>query len=145
MFNWLKKKPSNNQNIEKPKTLGQLGEEKAQEEYRRLGYKIVAANEYNKKGKQLGEIDFIATLKDTICFVEVKTRNIYGNKFGTGAEAVNIYKQQKLLRAVKIYLLGNSEYQKYKPQIDVCVMEYNEFDKSFKPAKILMNAVEDWN
>jgi len=129
---------------QKPKSLGQLGEERAQEEYRKLGYKIIAANEYNKKGKRLGEIDFIAKNKNTIVFVEVKTRTAGVDKFGKGVEAVNIYKQQKILRAVKMYFLRQPKMLEFKPQIDVCLMEFNEFDKSFKPAIIIPNAVEDW-
>ena len=140
MINWFTKSSVS----QKPKSLGQLGEERAQEEYRKLGYKIIAANEYNKKGKRLGEIDFIAKNKNTIVFVEVKTRTAGVDKFGKGVEAVNIYKQQKLLRAVKMYFLRNPKMLEFKPQIDVCLMEYNEFDKSFKPAIIIPNAVEDW-
>ena len=141
MFNWLKPKPA----ISKPKTLGQLGEEAAQEEYKRLGYKVIAANEYNKKGRRLGEIDFIAKNQLKLIFVEVKTRNSSSNKFGTGAEAVDVYKQRKILRALKMYLLRNQKYLNLQPQIDVCVMEYSDLDRSFKPAKIIANAVEDWN
>lgn len=129
----------------KPKTLGQLGEERAQEEYKKRGYKIIAKNEYNKKGKQLGEIDFIAKNKNSIVFVEVKTRNTSPSKFGTGAEAVNIYKQQKILRAVKMYFLRNPKMTEFKPQIDVCLLEFSEVDNSFKPAIIIPNAVEDWS
>jgi len=129
---------------QKPKSLGQLGEERAQEEYKKLGYKIIAANEYNKKGKRLGEIDFIAKNKNTIVFVEVKTRTAGADRFGKGVEAVNIYKQQKILRAVKMYFLRQPKMLEFKPQIDVCLMEFNEFDKSFKPAIIIPNAVEDW-
>jgi putative endonuclease len=138
MLGWL------SSNTKKPKTLGQLGEERAQEEYKKLGYKIIAANEYNKKGKRLGEIDFIAKNKNTIVFVEVKTRTAGADKFGKGVEAVNIYKQQKILRAVKMYFLRQPKMLELKPQIDVCLMEFSEFDKSFKPAIIIPNAVEDW-
>jgi putative endonuclease len=141
MWNWLKKSSADN----KPKTLGQLGEELAQEEYKKRGYKIIAKNEYNKKGKQLGEIDFIAKDKWSIVFVEVKTRTAGADKFGKGVESVNIYKQQKLLRAVKMYFLRKPKMLEFKPQIDVCLMEYNEFDKTFKPAIIIPNAVEDWS
>lgn len=138
MFNLFKTKPQN------PKPLGQLGEERAQEEYRKLGYKIIAKNEYNKKGKRLGEIDFIAKNKSDIVFVEVKTRTAGFNKFGKGVESVDVYKQQKILRAVKMYLLRKPKMAELKPQIDVCLLEYDEFDKSFKPAIIIPNAVEDW-
>ncbi len=125
--------------------MGQLGEQFAQEEYKKLGYKIIAANEYNKKGKQLGEIDFIAKNNESIIFVEVKTRKDRLGKFGTGAEAVDVYKQRKLLAAVKMYFLRNPAMSELKPRIDVCLMEFGELDKSFKPAKIITNAVEDWN
>jgi putative endonuclease len=129
----------------KPKTLGQRGEEYAQQEYKKRGYKIVAANFFNRKGKRLGEIDIIAADKKKIIFVEVKTRHINDKKFGTGAEAVNIFKQLKILKAVKIFLLKNRKYANLQPQIDVCVVEYNELDINQFCAKIISNAVEDWN
>ena len=91
MFNLFITKKS-----DKPKSLGQLGEEFAQAEYKRRGYQIIAKNEYNTKGKQFGEIDFIAKTGQVINFVEVKTRSGSVDRFGTGAEAVNIYKQQKI-------------------------------------------------
>lgn len=139
MFNPFKTKP------QKPKSLGQLGEEQAQKEYKKRGYKIIAKNEYNKKGKRLGEIDFIAKNKHSIVFVEVKTRTMGLDRFGKGVESVNIYKQQKILRAVKMYFLRKPKMLELKPQIDVCVIEYSEFDKTFKPAIIIPNAVEDWS
>jgi putative endonuclease len=140
MFNWLKQKP---QIIEKPKSLGQRGEEFVQTIYQQKGYEIIGANVYNKKGLRKGEIDFIAKDKKKIIFVEVKTRSTSKTKFGTAEESVNMFKQIKLLKAVKIYLLQNQQYFKLQPQIDVCVVDYNELDNSFKCAKILMNAVED--
>jgi putative endonuclease len=141
MFNWFKKSTE----PKKPKTLGQLGEEFAQAEYKKSGYKVIAANFFNPKGLRRGEIDFIAKNKKNIVFVEVKTRAIGEGKFGSAAEAVNYFKQQKLLKAVKIFLLQNQQYQSLQPQIDVCVVEYGEFDKMFRCAKIISNAVEDWN
>jgi putative endonuclease len=139
MFNWLKQKPK----IEKPKTLGQRGEEFAQEIYRQKGFEIIGENVYNEKGLRKGEIDFIAKNKQKIIFVEVKTRTTSKSKFGSAEESVNVFKQMKLLKAVKLYLLKNQNYLTLQPQIDVCVIEYNELDNSFKCAKIIMNAVED--
>lgn len=141
MFNLLKPKQKP---PEKPKTLGQLGEEFAQRFYKDASYEIVGKNVYNKKGLRRGEIDFIAQNKDRIIFVEVKTRSsLAGNKFGTAEESVNFYKQIKLLKAVKHYLNKNPKAQSLVPQVDVCIVEYNEFDNSFECAKILTNAVED--
>ncbi len=140
MFNFFKPKPAI---PAKPKSLGQLGEEFAQREYEKLGYKIIAKNEFNKKGLRRGEIDFIAQGKDHLAFVEVKTRKPGFNKFGSGQEAVNWSKQAKLLSAAKLFLLRNPKLAGLRPQIDVYVAEYSEVDKSFKCAKILMNVVED--
>ena len=134
MFNWNKK----------PKSTGQLGEEFAQKEYKKLGFTIIAANEYNKKGKQMGEIDFIAKNKEKIVFVEVKSRTDGDGKFGSGFEAVDMFKQVKLLRAVKIYILHNTKYQSLIPQIDVCVVRLSSVDNTPESATIVANAVEDW-
>ena len=142
MFNLFKSNPKS----DRPKTLGQLGEEFAQKDYEARGYKIIAKNEYNKKGLRLGELDFIAVKDKQIVFVEVKTRSLGGsNWFGTAEEAVNQFKQIKLLKAVKVFLLRNPKYLSFQPQIDVCVVPYNELDKTFKSVKIIVNAVEDWN
>ena len=139
MLNWLKSSST------APKTLGQRGEEFAQELYRQKGFVIVAANEFNKKGKRLGEIDFIAKNGQRLVFVEVKTRTAGNERFGSGADAVNGQKQQRILRAVKVYLLAHPEYRSLQPGIDVCVLEYRELDKPEFYATIITNGVEDWN
>lgn len=160
MFNWFKKLSQ----PEKPKTLGQIGEEIAQEEYKKKGFKIIAKNEYNKKGRRLGEIDFIAKNKQQIIFVEVKTRVEEKGFFGTAIESVDHFKQIKLLKAVKMFFLRNRYALELNPQIDVCVIKITDFSRlplvETKPAKylaadgvdkipysatILSNAVEDWN
>lgn len=138
MFKFFKSKTT------EVKTLGQLGEEFAQGEYKKRGYKIIAANFFNKKGLRKGEVDFIAADKQTIVFVEVKTRQNQNSRFGSGAEAVNYFKQIKLLKAVKIFLLENPAYQKLRPQIDVCIVT-SQLDKPSFSAIILTNAVEDLN
>ena len=135
MFN-LFKKPTV---IEKPKTLGQLGEEFAQKIYEEKGYEILGANVFNKKGLRKGEIDFIAKNKTEIVFVEVKTRaNVETGKFGSAAESVNMFKQAKFLRAVKLYLLSNPQYQDLRQRIDVCLVEQSVVDYSLKCAKIMI-------
>lgn len=125
--------------------LGLQGELWAQAEYRKRGYTIIAANEYNKTGKRAGEIDFIALQKDSIAFVEVKTRTQNAGRFGTGIEAVNTLKQRKLLLAVKMYLLRHPEYQNLQPRIDVCEIVVSRVDKKVYSVTILENSVEDWS
>ncbi len=124
---------------------GQLGEQYAQQEYVRLGFIIIATNEFNRKGKRLGEIDFIAVKQNNIVFVEVKTRTEGVEEFGTALEAVDEYKQRKILLAAKTFLLQNPEYEDYVPQVDVCVVAMSRVDKCPISATILANAVEDWN
>lgn len=141
MLNWFKK------SLEpfKPKTLGQIGEELAQKEYEKKGYKIIATNEFNKKGKRLGEIDFIAKNKDILVFVEVKTRNKEKGFFGSPLESVNQFKQIKILKAVKLFLAKHQNLSNLKPQIDVCVIILKGVDKQPESVKIYESAVEDWN
>ena len=141
MFNWR----GRFKELDKPLTLGQLGEQWAREEYSKRGYKIVSKNEYNKKGKQAGEIDFIATKGNNIVFVEVKTRTAGVDKFGKGVESVNLFKQSKLLMAVKMFLFRNAKYRTFRPQIDVCSIEAVDIDKFLYSVTILENVVEDWN
>jgi len=158
MLDWFKKKlPS------EPKTLGQIGEEFAQAEYKKQGFKVIDANYFYRKGKRAGEIDFIATDKHRIIFVEVKTRASEIDRFGTAQDSVNQFKQIKLLKAVKLFLLNNPKFAKFKPQIDVCVVMAKDFSQltlvEMDPAKyiakvpvdklpfsatIIPNAVEDW-
>lgn len=157
IFPWKKKTTE----TEKPKTLGQLGEEWAQAEYKKQGYTVIAQNEYHHKGKRLGEIDFICRDSRTLIFVEVKTRTVGVGKFGTAAEAVNYRKQIKMLKAIKLYLLKHPELTSLRPQIDVCVIEVEKnqgstsltlnagaspsIDKPLYSATIITNSVEDWN
>ena len=63
-----------------------------------LGYRILDRNVRNK----LGEIDIVAQDKDTLCFIEVKTRRTA--RFGSPFEAVTPRKQRKLIRLAEMYL-----------------------------------------
>ncbi len=157
MFNWFKPV--------QPKTLGQIGEEIAQIEYKHRGYSVIAANFFNRKGKRLGEVDFIAAGSGRVIFVEVKTRSTEADFHGTAAESVDRYKQAKLLKAIKIFLLKEPEYRMLQPQIDVAVIILNDMgqlepvkvegqrkyvvkgslDKLDKSVTIIPNAVEDWD
>jgi putative endonuclease len=135
-FDWFKAKP--------PLSLGQQGEKLAQAAYRKKGFAILESNYFNRRGKRLGEIDFICKNKEAIIFVEVKTRTQQTGQFGSGAEAVDKFKQQKFLKAVKIYLQQHPEHRALRPSIDVCVVELTAIDKSAKSVMIIPNAVEDW-
>jgi putative endonuclease len=62
------------------------------------GYTIVACNYKN----YLGEIDIIAKEKQTLCFVEVKSRS--SGAYGLPKEAVDGRKQRKISQVAVTYL-----------------------------------------
>lgn len=78
--------------------LGRLGERLAREEIRKLGYKEVARN-YRCP---LGEVDLIARDRDTLVFIEIKTRS--GGPPGYAKEAVDRRKQRQLSKAALFYM-----------------------------------------
>lgn len=82
--------------------LGRSGEELAEAFLKKSGYKILVRNFRLRSG----EIDIIATDKDCICFIEVKTRN--NVQFGLPQEAVCVKKQRQISKAALIYLKDNS-------------------------------------
>ena len=82
--------------------IGVLGEKLVCKWYTDRKYKLLS---FNYKTR-LGEIDIIAQYKNTIVFVEVKTRK--DNKFSQAREAVTYSKQQKIKAAASQYLTQQS-------------------------------------
>ena len=123
--------------------LGITGERIAQAIYLRHGYSIVAANAYNARGLRWGELDLVATNDSTIVFVEVKTRSISNNKFGELHQSVSSYKMHRLIRTAKLFLLEFPQYQKLRPQIDICLIKARDLDKRQFSVTIIPNAVQD--
>lgn len=79
------------------KLLGKHGEDLAVNFLKKQGYKILERN--FQKG--YGEIDIIAQEKDTLVFVEVKTR--ISTQFGSPLEAITHWKLRALTRSVQFY------------------------------------------
>jgi putative endonuclease len=106
--------------------LGVSGERAARNYLRLHGFLIL---ERNFKSKY-GEIDIIAREKDTIAFIEVKTRR--SDELGYPEEAVNYYKQKKIIQCARHYI--------HKKHIDemnirfdiVSVMSKGRFRKEIK-------------
>lgn len=89
---------------------GKYGEELACDFLTKKGYKIVGRN---YKYSRYGEIDIIATDKDELCFIEVKTRT--SNKFGTPMEAITKDKLLKILSCAKNYVQEtNFKFKRYR-------------------------------
>ncbi|MGI8957483.1 MAG: YraN family protein [Chthoniobacterales bacterium] len=86
--------------------LGTRGEKLAARHLRRSGFKILYRN---FRGRQGGEIDLVCRDRDTLVFVEVKTRT--REDFGRPLEAVNAAKQRRISLGglAWLRLLGNPD------------------------------------
>jgi len=80
------------------KELGRRGEEVAFRFLKKKGYRIIEKNYVCK----MGEMDIIAKEKDTLVFIEVKTRT--SALFGPPQLAVNFSKQRQLSKVALNYL-----------------------------------------
>ncbi|HSX58230.1 MAG TPA: YraN family protein [Candidatus Saccharimonadales bacterium] len=99
-------------------TFGKSGEEQAAEFLRKQGYKIIEQNFRSV----FGEIDIIAHDKDTLVYVEVKTRS--SSAFGAPEEAVGYKKLQHLLKAAAFYRSVRNNLPDLE-RIDVVAIETN--------------------
>lgn len=78
---------------------GRRGEDIAHRFLQRTGMTIVARNYRTATGS--GEIDLIGWDRETLVFIEVKTRTT--DEYGDPDRAIGIEKKQKLLRAARDY------------------------------------------
>ena len=120
---------------EKREALGRIGENLAAEYLQDAGYKILVRN-YRQK---CGEIDIIAQDRDTLVFIEVKTRKTMS--YGPPFAAVTVKKQRQIGRVAQEYLCRNGLFNRparfdvvsilikdgHKPDIEVLT---NAFDLS---------------
>ena len=86
--------------MEKRIELGKKGEDIACKFLEKNGYQIVERNYRNRAG----EIDIIARDKDTIVFVEIKTK--ISKDFAQPELSVNPSKQRKIVKTALTYLIG---------------------------------------
>ena len=81
--------------------VGKQAETRAVAELERRGYAVVARRYRTRHG----EIDIVARDGETMVFVEVKARE--GSEFGTGADAVTLRKQRRVMSMAVDYLARN--------------------------------------
>src|SRR5882724_1834526 len=81
------------------KEAGKLGEDLAVSYLIKHGYQIIEQN-FRIRG---GEIDIVALEKDTLVFVEVKTRS--SAEFGSPLEAITYWKLKSLIKTAQFYKL----------------------------------------
>jgi len=94
------------------KELGQKGEEFALRFLKKRGYQIIQKNYVCK----MGEMDIIAKEKDTLVFIEVKTRT--STTFGPPQLAVNPKKQSQMSK-VALNFLKEKKLEDVKARFDV--------------------------
>lgn len=83
--------------------LAVLGEDLACDYLKRKGYKIIDRN--FRKG--YGEIDIIAIFKNTLVFIEVKTR--MSQSYGTPFESITSWKLRALVRTAQFYKMRSNK------------------------------------
>lgn len=98
---------------DKRKVLGGRGEDLAVRYLRKRGYKVIERN-YRCLW---GEIDLIARNKGTLVFVEIKARSSSG--FGLPQEAVDRFKQRKLVQVAKAYMAQHHLEETIATRFDV--------------------------
>lgn len=103
------------------RAIGALGEDVAERELRRRGYRILQRN-YRCRA---GEIDIIAEHEGCIVFVEVKTRS--PRAYLPPEEAVDEEKQNRIRRTAKCYL---APYRNPSPsRFDTVCIDLDEHDE----------------
>ena len=83
---------------------GHFGEDAACTYIEKIGYRLICRN-YRQRD---GEIDIICADRDTLVFLEVKTRR--NSRFGYPAEAVGYQKQRKIMNTAMTYLAEKPGY-----------------------------------
>lgn len=99
--------------------IGDLGELYTVEHLKSQSFSILDTNFRT----QLGEIDVIAQKKDTVVFVEVKTRQ--SKRFSLHG-LISPSKQQKIIRAAKQYISSNFQEKDLLFRFDVALLHYKK-------------------
>jgi len=99
------------------KALGFKGEELAVQYLKKKGYKVIERN-YRC---QWGEIDLVARDKETLIFVEIKSRS--SSEFGLPQDAVDRFKQKKLIQVAKAYMAEHRLQETVPARFDVVAVQ----------------------
>ena len=120
-------------NIKTPKTLlGKYGEKMARRYLRKHGYKIIKKNFVAESN----EIDIIAENRETLAFVEVKTRTIGHENPNEPrpASSVDQKKQRGIIKAATFYTAYNPTPK--KKRFDIVEVYVNQKNRKYSLAEI---------
>lgn len=119
--------------VAKRTLLGLDGEALAARHLKRKGYKIIDRNFRTRRG----EIDIIARHRDTLVFIEVKTRRSL--RFGNPKRAITAAKRRKISMVALEYLLKTRGTTRIKSRFDVVTIQ----DTADRPkVEVIANAFE---
>ncbi len=116
--------------------IGEIGETLACKYLRQRGYQILKRRFRCREG----EVDIVARDRkhQILVFFEVKTRT--QNAFGQPQEAVDFFKQRKLIRVAQRYLRQYSREQEFR--IDV-ISIFLDFTRRAAQVRHFCNAIDD--
>ena len=117
----------------KRRDVGILGEKLARDFLKKRGYRILESNYRCPEG----EIDIVARHKDTLVFVEVRTKRSL--QFGSPEESITPTKMEKL-RAVAAHYQQNRSNLPASWRIDVVAVEIDRKEKLLR-IELIENAV----
>lgn len=123
------------------KQMGKLGEDAVKELYERHFFKILVRNFFNRRGKQVGEIDFIAQKNNHIHFVEIKTRT--SESYGSALESITSAKKKRVVAAANYFLALFGQFREFEMHIDVATVQLRQFDKGIERITIYSDVIEE--
>jgi putative endonuclease len=98
---------------------GRAAERLAREALERQGYAIEAANVRLLRG----ELDLIARIGRTLCFIEVRGRA--AGRFGAARDTIGWAKRRHLIRAARVYLQRRRPAWTGEVRFDVVAVDYD--------------------
>ena len=120
--------------------LGKQGEFAAKNLYLKRGFRLIACNFTNIKGKQVGEIDLVFTRSGHIHFIEVKARS--SERFGSAGEVVTPFKRKRLIKTIKYFLSRNPKFANHHIHIDIVFVIYSHIDNLIRKITIYSDAID---
>lgn len=114
------------------KNIGNLGEELAVKYLIENGYKII---ERNYRVGRMGEVDILASDKDYLVAVEVKTRS--SEDLGSPFSAINYKKTKTLHNLAKVLLLRFQQFKNFRFDAIGIILKNKEVEK----IELIKNAI----
>jgi len=99
------------------KALGARGEDLAVQYLKKKGFKVIERNYHCSAG----EIDLIAREKNTLVFVEIKTRS--SSDYGLPQDAVDRFKQKKMIEVARAYMAEHHLTEDILARFDVVAIQ----------------------